>query len=97
MMSTPEPSPPTVYTEPVPLVYANWFRTVPTPSELSLDLGYRGVGDPQPALRLVMAWPYVAEIRELLTEMIRQYEEATGETVPEPDLKLGPARFVPRS
>jgi hypothetical protein len=95
-MSTPEPE--TSSPEPdLPLVYANWFRTLPTAHELSLDLGYRGYGDPQPALRLVMAWSYVAEMRELLNEMIRQYEEVTGETVPEPDVKLGPAQFVPKS
>jgi hypothetical protein len=92
-MSAPEPDPPTAEPAPLPLVYANWFRTLPTPTELSLDLGYRGSGAPQPALRLVMAWAYVAEMRDLLTEMMRQYEEGTGESIPEADLKLGPVRF----
>jgi hypothetical protein len=81
----------------LPLVYANWFRSVHTPTELALDLGYRGVGDPQPALRLLLAWPYVAELREVLDRLIRQYEAETGEKVPEPAIDLGPAQFVPES
>ncbi len=92
-MSESEPYP----EDTLPLVYVNWFRSLRTATELSLDLGYRAMESPQPALRLVLSWPYAAELREVLTQLIAQHEAETGQTVPEPNVVLGPAQFVPKT
>jgi hypothetical protein len=80
----------------LPLIYVNWFRTVPTAYDLGIDVGYRHYAlEPQPAARLVMSWEYAVVVRDLLSKMIQTYEEETGESIRQEDLELGEAKFVP--
>lgn len=65
----------------VPLLYANWVRVVGTPFDLGIDVGYRAGGEvpPQPQARVVMAWEHVAVLRDLLSNVLTNYEENIGE------------------
>lgn len=89
-MSDPEPD-----SDSLPLVYANWFRSLSSPYDLTLDLGYRSAATPpQPSVRLVLSWEYALSLRETLDALIKEYEEDSGEEIRKlGGVQLGPAQF----
>lgn len=66
----------------LPVVYANWFRLLAAPYDVTFDLGYRA-GDlpPNPGVRLVLAWEHAIAIRDAINHAVENYEKATGETI----------------
>ena len=81
----------------VPVVYANWFRSLGSIYDIGLDLGYR-VGDlvPDPDVRVVMSWEYAAALRDVLSQLVEQYEELTQEPIRKlGGVEVGPAVFLP--
>ena len=64
----------------LPLLYANWARAVPGPTELALDLGYGPQGtEPEPSVRVVMTWENVKLLEMILARVIEQREANVGE------------------
>jgi hypothetical protein len=58
------------------VIYINWVRTLGSPLDLALDLGYRT--DPSPPssfpIRAVMSWEQAKVLRLLLDSAIESYE-----------------------
>jgi len=78
-----------------PLVYVNWFRSMSSPYDLTLDLGYRSAAaPPRPSTRLVLSWEYALSLRETLDALVKEYEEDSGEEIRKlGGVQLGPAQF----
>jgi hypothetical protein len=62
------------------VIYVNWVRTLASPYDLSLDLGF--ATDPGPPqtfpVRAVMSWEEAKVLSALLTDAIEGYEENVG-------------------
>jgi hypothetical protein len=81
MATEPEqPIPPQTPAEGVPVLYINWFRTVGSPGDLAVDVGYQTNNmPPQPAAHLVMTWEHAKLLRDTLSEVIENIEKVIGE------------------
>jgi hypothetical protein len=83
--------------EGVPLVYVNWIRTVGTPGDIALDVGYQpGNAPPQPAARLAMTWETAKLLYEALGGAIQGFERE-GEPIRDLKKHLVPGPNDPRS
>jgi hypothetical protein len=72
--------PPQTPAEGVPVVYMNWLRTLGSPGDLSIDVGYQaGDTPPQPAVRLAMTWEHAKLLRDALDKAIVAVEEKIGD------------------
>ncbi len=89
--------PPQTPLEGVPVVYMNWLRTIGSPGDLAVDVGYQTANmPPQPAVHLVMTWEHAKLLRNTLADLIDRMEPQIGEirdlrqhmTIGEP--KFGP-------
>lgn len=87
--------PPQTPAEGVPLVYMNWLRTIGTPGDLSLDIGYQaGAMPPHPVVRLAMTWEHARILRDTLTQALEGVEAVVGEIRDlKPHMTIGPPQF----
>jgi Protein of unknown function (DUF3467) len=62
------------------VIYANWVRTVTTPYDLALDLGYRtGPAPPERfPVRIIMSWEHAKDLQALLGAAVSEYEKEVG-------------------
>jgi hypothetical protein len=63
------------------VVYVNWVRTIASPFDLGLDLGYTTDPGPPPTfpVRAVMSWEEAKILSTLLVDAIEGYEENVGQ------------------
>jgi hypothetical protein len=62
------------------VIYVNWVRTIASPYDLSLDLGYRTDPFPPPSfpVRAVMSWEQAKILQLLLNDAIENFEAEVG-------------------
>ena len=79
-------------------VYANVAAAHGGVWELTLDMGYQRPGnppgDPESAVRVVMAWPHVKALLSVLQTQVESYEQQVGPVPlpkPESDATEAPA------
>lgn len=62
------------------MVYVNWARTLGSPFDLIVDLGFRTEEAPPPEfpIRVVMSWEQAKGLLMLLEHEIEHYEEEVG-------------------
>lgn len=89
--------PPQTPLEGVPVVYMNWLRTIGSPGDLAVDVGYQTANmPPQPAVHLVMTWEHAKLLRDALTNVIDGIEAQIGEVRDLTQyMALGPPRYGP--
>jgi hypothetical protein len=96
--SEPPQMPPQTPLEGVPVVYMNWLRTIGSPGDLAVDVGYQTANmPPQPAAHLVMTWEHAKLLRDALTKAITGIEAQIGEVRDLTQyMRLGPVQVGPK-
>jgi hypothetical protein len=91
--------PPQTPIEGVPVIFMNWFRTIGSPGELALDVGYQAANmPPQPAVHLVLTWEHAKLLSDALANIIDGIEAQIGEVRDLTQyMTAGPVRFGPGS
>lgn len=82
----------------IPLIYVNWMRTIGSPADLAIDVGYQFANEqPQPGAHLVLTWEHARLLRDTLTELIEGMEREFGGEVRDlkQHIRMGPPKTSP--